>query len=98
MSTGSSWGVTTGRVKALATGRVAWEDPETGEIDVEQMSWRDRWAVFGVHSWNWRWVRRFGERPCGCTINPLTRRQVAIRMDCPEHGLFRGFPDGGDHA
>ena len=60
---------------------------KTGETETEIMGWRDRWAVFGVHSYNWRWVRRLGQRGCGCTVNPLTRRKVLTRMDCAEHGL-----------
>ena len=83
----SSWTATGGRLAALATGKVVWEDPATGETETETMGWRDRWAIFGVHSYNWRWVRRFGKRDCGCTVHPLTRRKVLTRMDCPEHGL-----------
>lgn len=83
----SSWKTTVGRAKALATGRVVWEDPLTGETEAETMSWRDRWTVFGVHSYNWAWVRRLGARDCGCTFNPLTRRKLLTRMDCPDHGL-----------
>ena len=83
----SSWKCATARLAALATGRVVWEDPTTGETETEIMGWRDRWAIFGVHSCNWRWVRRLGERGCGCTFNPLTRRPVLTRMDGAEHGL-----------
>lgn len=83
----SSWKTTVGRAKALATGRVVWEDPLTGETEAETMSWRDRWTVFGVHSYNWAWVRRLGARDCGCTFNPLTRRKLLTRMDCPDHGV-----------
>jgi hypothetical protein len=74
------------RLRALRTGVVEWVDPKTGQIEVDVMSWRDRWALFGVHSYSWRWVRRFGERDCGCTFNPLTRRKVLTRMDCGVHG------------
>lgn len=83
----SSWATTTGRLAALATGKVVWVDPTTGETEIETMGWRDRWTLFGVHSWNWRWVRRWGTRDCGCAFNPLTGRKVLTRMDCPEHGL-----------
>lgn len=83
----SSWATTNGRLAALATGRVVWEDPETGETETEYMGWRDRWAIFGVHAHNWRWVRRLGERACGCTVHPITRRRLLTRMDCAEHGL-----------
>jgi hypothetical protein len=86
------------RLRVLATGRVEWVDPEDGVIEVEWMSWRDRWSIFGVHSCSWRWVRRWGSRPCGCTFNPLTRRKVLTRMSCPEHGmpyLLDGHDEGG---
>lgn len=84
----STWTSASGRLRALATGTVHWCDPDTGVVDeVDHLSWRDRWAIFGVHSWAWAWVRRFGERDCGCTINPVTRRRVLTRMDCPEHGV-----------
>lgn len=74
------------RIKVLATGRVSWCDPHTGEVESdEKLSWRDRWAVFGIHSYNWWWVKRFGALDCGCTRNPVTRRVVLIRWRCPEH-------------
>ena len=59
--------MTSGRLRGLLTGRVEWFDPDDNLIEVEWMGWRDRWAIFGVHSSNWRWVRRFGTRDCGCT-------------------------------
>lgn len=73
------------RVRVLATGRVEWVDTN-GNVELESMSWRDRWAVFGVHSYNWKWVRRLGRKDCGCTFNPVTRRKVLTRMDCSQHG------------
>lgn len=79
------------RLAALATGRVEWVDPEDGAFEVEWLGWRDRWSLFGVHSYDWRWVRRYGKRGCGCTINPVTRRRVLIQMTCPEHGRPRWF-------
>lgn len=73
------------RLRALRTGVVEWVDPETGQVEIDFLSWRDRWNLFGVHSYDWGWVRSFGKRGCGCTKNPLTRRLVLISWDCPEH-------------
>jgi hypothetical protein len=69
------------RIRILATGRLVWEDI-TGELEVEYVDWRTRWAIAGIHSANWRWVRRWGKQDCGCTINPITRRRVLICMSC----------------
>jgi hypothetical protein len=74
------------RLRVLRTGVVEWVDQDTGRVEVDLLGWRDRWAVFGAHSFNWGWVRRFGTRDCGCTFNPLTRRRVLTRMDCAAHG------------
>ena len=74
------------RLNSLITGRCTWVDTETGEAEHEVLSWRSRWALFGIHSSNWRWVNRYGKRDCGCTVNPLTRRKVLINMDCSTHG------------
>lgn len=73
------------RLEALLTGRVEWVDPEDGAFEVEWLGWRDRWSLFGVHSYSWGWVRRYGRMACGCTRNPLTRRLVLIRWRCPDH-------------
>lgn len=75
------------RLRLLRTGVVEWVDPETGQVEVDLLGWRDRWSLFGAHSYNWNWVRRFGRRDCGCTLNPLTRRRVLTRIDCPAHGI-----------
>lgn len=77
------------RLRVLRTGVIEWVDPDTGQIEVELLGWRDRWTLFGVHSYAWRWVRRFGGRDCGCTFNPMTRRKVLTRMDCDTHGAPR---------
>lgn len=77
------------RIKILLTGRVLWCNPYTNEVEeVDHMGWRDRWNVFGVHSYNWRWVNRYGAMPCGCTRNPITRRRVLLRWGCPDHAKF----------
>lgn len=69
------------RARILATGKLVWEDI-TGELEVEYVDWRTRWAIAGIHSANWNWVRRWGSQECGCTINPITRRRVLICMAC----------------
>jgi hypothetical protein len=81
------------RLRILRTGVCEWVDPDTGQIEVDLLSWRDRWNLFGVHSADWRWVRRFGERDCGCTFNPITRRKVLTKMDCPDHGVLPWMRD-----
>lgn len=73
------------RLRLLATGHAEWVDEETGDIEVAHESWRTRWALAGFHSYSWRWVRRWGGLPCGCTVNPLTRRRVLTRAWCPVH-------------
>lgn len=79
--------ITWSQIRPLLTGRVEWCDPHSGAvIETEYMSWPDRWSLFGIHSTEWWWVRRYGKMHCGCTRNPLTRRMVLFRMDCPDHG------------
>lgn len=73
------------RIRALFNGKVEWID-EDGRVEKEYMSWRTRWALFGVHSYTWKWVRRNGTRPCGCTFNPITRRKVLTQWNCSQHG------------
>lgn len=74
------------RLRALLTGKVTWCDPDTGApAETDYFSWRDRWSIFGIHSANWGWVRRFGSMPCGCTRNPITRRMVLLSFGCPDH-------------
>lgn len=72
------------RIGVLVTGRVEWVD-ESGDVEVEHMAWRTRWALFGIHSYNWKWVRDRGTRACGCTFNPITRRKLLTRGSCVEH-------------
>lgn len=74
------------RLRVLLTGNVTWCDPETGEpSESDHFSWRDRWSIFGFHSSNWGWVRRYGAMDCGCVRNPITRRTVLLRYGCAEH-------------
>ena len=46
------------------------------------------WAVAGIHSHNWWWVRKYGKMSCGCTRNPLTNRFVLYVYECPKEHLF----------
>ena len=85
----------TERLRVLLTGRITWLDAY-GNAEHEQMSWHDRWSLFGVHSWNWRWVHRLGRMNCGCTRNPLTRRTVLTNIDCPIHGWSDWMELGDD--
>ena len=79
------------RLKALLDGKVTWV-ADDGAEEREVLSWRDRWSLFGVHSHDWWWVRRYGKLHCGCTRNPITRRMVLFRMGCRSHSI--GCEDG----
>lgn len=74
------------RVKALVTRRFEWMD-ETGKVEVTHEDWHTTWALIGIHSYKWRWVRKYGKLPCGCTRNPLTRRMLLYRWRCEKHGV-----------
>lgn len=78
----NAWSMISGRLVALLTGRVVWVDAVDGTVETEHYGWRDRWAIFGLHSSDWWWVRRWGTQPCGCVNNPITRHQLLI---CHEH-------------
>jgi len=70
----------------LVTGRIQWVDPDDDYCVTESYRcWRTAWAIAGIHSHNWWWVRKFGARDCGCTINPVTRRRILTRWGCPTH-------------
>lgn len=73
------------RIQYLATRKLTWEDENGKQVTVKE-SWRAVWAMFGIHSWRWKWVRKYGALPCGCTRNPLTRRIVLYRWRCEIHG------------
>lgn len=73
------------RIRILATRRTVWGDGD--DVHVDRESWSSAWAIAGVHSWEWRWVRRYGAMECGCTLNPVTRRIVLVNMACEEHGV-----------
>jgi hypothetical protein len=72
------------RVRVLVTRTTVW-GKEGEEQEVHKESWRSAWAIVGIHSWRWWWVRKYGKLPCGCTRNPLTRRMVLFRWKCPVH-------------
>lgn len=76
------------RLYRLTTGKYEWVDVETGEVSAERYSWRFRWSLDGIHAYRWWWVRKYGLRSCGCTINPLTRRSVMFVLGCQKHGYI----------
>jgi hypothetical protein len=76
------------RVKLLVTRKFTWVDQEDGSERVVKESFSHAWAMLGVHSRNWWWVRRWGELDCGCTRNPLTRRVIMFDWECGEHSSF----------
>lgn len=84
-----SIGTAAKRLKFLATGKTTMTDNTTGEVTDIRLPMNWRWTISGVHSHNWKWVNRWGKEPCGCVRNPLTRRKVLVRGDCPDHGLRR---------
>jgi len=74
------------RIKILITRRTRWVDEEyPDDVTIHRESWRTAWAIAGIHSYHWWWVRRYGKLPCGCTRNPLTRRLVLYRWRCEVH-------------
>lgn len=73
------------RVKLLITRKVEYFP---GLVTKEP--WDTVWAIAGVHSYNWWWVRKYGSLTCGCGRNPLTRRFVWYSTDCPQdHARFK---------
>lgn len=85
------------RATILLTRRLVWVDCATGQEYPEKVSLSFAWTLVGVHSYKWWWVRRYGRLGCGCTRNPLTRRFVAYRYECPErHGFLNNLPDTDD--
>lgn len=79
------------RIKLLVTRRFNWHYTDSeGQHQLEQVKepWNAAWAIAGIHSWSWWWVRRYGELDCGCTRNPLTRRVVLMDSMCDVHCSF----------
>ncbi len=72
------------RVRVLATRTTVWVWPGE-EPHVVKESWSGAWAIAGIHSYKWWWVRKYGNLPCGCTRNPVTRRMVLFRWKCAMH-------------
>ncbi len=73
------------RIKFLITRKAVWIDTDTGETETVKEDFCTAWALAGVHSHNWRWVKRWGKLPCGCVRNPLTRRLVLFAWECKKH-------------
>jgi hypothetical protein len=81
------------RAKILATGKLEWEDTETGVVTVEHAkTWHLRWIIAGVHPVRWKWYRRAGRMGCGCTRSPFTHKIKLFLSTCPEHGLSTRHP------
>lgn len=84
----------TPRVKLLW--KLEWVHDD-GTIEATQEKFGTVWRIAGVHSHNWKWVRKYGKLECGCTRNPITRRMVLFLWRCPVHmkdvddnlGLFK---------
>ncbi|MCH9733604.1 MAG: hypothetical protein K0U78_03475 [Actinomycetia bacterium] len=72
------------RLRYLLTGRT-WSENFDGERRPLTDPWSVRWAVAGIHSYKWWWVKKWGSESCGCTINPLTRRRVLYALECQQH-------------
>ena len=79
----------------LLTGRAEWTDPDTGEVEVYYEDWPTSWAIAGIHSHNWWWVRKYGKRDCGCIINPITRRRVLTLWGCHTHCSGKEWDEDG---
>lgn len=79
------------RIKLLITRESKWTEADGTEVvEVHDESWRTAWALAGWHSYNWWWVRKFGQQACGCLYNPLTGNKTIF---CSQH-LWEslGFP------
>ena len=85
------------RIKILIIRKVTWESCDGDKLYDEKVSLSFAWTLVGIHSHQWWWVRKYGRLPCGCQINPLTRRFVAYRWRCPEnHGGINNSLDLDD--
>lgn len=80
-----TWSWSWARIKRLATGTYVWTSEDGTKVTTEHYNWSIRWSLDGIHSWRWKWVTKYGKRPCGCTINPLTRRHVLYSLECDQH-------------
>lgn len=75
------------RAGRLITGKYTWVDEQDGSEETDHYDWHTRWRISGPRVWSWWWVRRYGEQPCGCRINPITRKYTSYAWECPEHGI-----------
>lgn len=82
------------RIAALITGNVHWTDEDTGEQFTTYENWALRWCIAGWPSHDWWWVRKYGKRDCGCTINPITRRHLLVAPECDIHGMGDDWLNG----
>jgi hypothetical protein len=73
------------RIQKLITRKFTWVSEEGSYTSKEPF--HITWAIVGIHSYRWWWVRKYGLLPCGCRRNPITRRFVSYLYGCPEnHG------------
>jgi hypothetical protein len=79
------------RIKFLIDGKIIWAGRDGNQFSTTE-SWELRWAISGIHSYKWWWVRRYGKLPCGCTRNPLTRRILTIKWRCRKHSVVGKRP------
>lgn len=75
------------RIKTLITGVTVWRHPSPLVPAERVRDWSLAWTIVGIHSYQWWWVKKWGNLPCGCTRNPLTRRMVIFSGDCKQHGF-----------
>ena len=70
------------RIKFLVDGKATWTITDGSEHKTKE-KWSLRWAIAGIHSSNWKWVRKYGKMKCGCTKNPVTGKIVLHNTTCP---------------
>lgn len=73
------------RLKILITRKITWVGKDNQSECVEKTTLSGAWALAGIHSSNWRWVKKYGKMECGCTRNPITRRIVLFWVGCGTH-------------
>lgn len=84
------------RIRRLLTGRYGWRAAD-GTVHYTHETPGARWALDGIHSWRWAWVRRSPlRRPCGCMRSPFTFRHTML---CWDHAdLHVTAEETTDHA
>ena len=72
------------RIKVLITRKTTWLNDDGSVSHTVKETPSAAWAIAGIHSWKWWWVRKYGQLDCGCVRNPLTRKFVlySYRPEC----------------